>query len=86
MCFAGMDHHQAHGVVDDAEHGELPEDPVGRLAAQDIHLHRRLEMAQVRLDLPSKTVELGDGLLGITLGIEQRGHERSPCVSGSRVG
>ncbi len=61
MRFAGVDHHQTNGVVDDTEHAELPEDPVGRLAPQDIHLHRRLEMTQVRLDLPSETVELGHG-------------------------
>jgi hypothetical protein len=76
LAFSGVDHDQPYGVVDDAEHGELSGDPVRRLAAQNIHPHRRLEMTQVRLDLPSQTVELGHRLLGILLRIEQGGHER----------
>ena len=76
MSFGGMDHHQPNGVVDDAERSKLPIDAIGGVASQDVHPHRRLEMAQVGLDLPPTTVELGNSLLGIALGIKQRGDER----------
>ena len=76
MGVSSMDHHEPNRVVDHAEHGKLSMDAVDSLAAQDIHSHRGLEMTQVRLDLPSATVEFDNGLLGIPLRIKQRGDER----------
>ncbi len=76
MGVSAVDHHESNRVIDDAEHRELSMDAINSLAAQDIHPHRRLEITQVRLDLPSVTIEFGHGLLGIPFGIKQRGNER----------
>ncbi len=76
MSVSTVNHYEANRVVNDAEHGELSMDAVNSLAAQDIHPHRGLEVAQVRFDLPSMTVERGHCLLGIPFGIKQRGNER----------
>ena len=76
MHFGGVDHHEPHRVVDDAEHGEFSVDPIDGLAAENIHPHRGLEVTHVRLYLPSATVEVGHGRLGIPSGIKQRGDER----------
>jgi hypothetical protein len=74
--FGGVDHHESNGVVDNAEHGEFSLHSIDGLAAQNVHPHRGLEMIQIRLDLPSVTVEFGNSLLGISIGIEQRRDDR----------
>ena len=76
MSFGGVDHYQPHGVVDHAEYRQFAIDPIDGLTSQNIHLHRGLEMTQVCLDLPAAAVEFGYGLPGVSLGIDQRGHER----------
>ena len=76
MSFSAMDHHESNRVVDDAEYSEFSVDAIDAVAAQHVHPHRGLEMTQVRLDLPSASIKLGNGLLGIPLGVKQRGDER----------
>ncbi len=76
MSFGTMDHHESHCVVDHAKDGEFSVDAIDALAAQYVHLHRGLEMTQVRLDLPSASIEVGDRALGIPSGVKQRGDER----------
>ena len=74
--FGTVDDDDSNCVVDDAKHGKLSIDSFNGLATQDVHLHRGLEVTQVCLDLPSATVEFGNGVFGVAFGIKQRRDER----------
>ena len=68
-------HHATDQIVRQEVHGKLVPHTVRRLAAQVIHLQHDFETPQVELGLPTTTVELGDLVGRIRIGVDERRHD-----------
>ena len=59
-----FEHRQADEVVGDQVHRQFLVDHRGGLAAQEVHAHRGLDVAEKQLGLPAAAVEVGEGFGG----------------------
>ena len=71
-----LGHDRADEIVGQDVRPDLLADEFRRLAAQDVHLHRRLDRSQIEFVVPAGTIQSRQVFLGRFLGIEQgRDHD-----------
>ena len=63
LILSRFPHQQPSGVIDDPMHTDFVAYAGRRLASQDVHTHRRFEVTQEQLDIPTSVVEC-DQILG----------------------
>lgn len=68
-------HQQVDEVVSEQIYPKFLVDHRGALATERLHAQRRLDAAQVQLDVPATLVQLGQLCLGCLARLEQRGHQ-----------
>ena len=86
LATSGLQHDLPNEVVDQSEHREFLEHTLHRLALQNIHLHRDLDVAEIRLDSPPLTIEFSHGFEGVDFGVQQCRDERDVLGAKSLFG
>lgn len=70
-----LGHRGAHQVVGEQVRRDLLLDHFRALAAENFHLHDRLDRTKVEFDLPALAVQIDEFLFADCVAIEQRGHQ-----------
>ncbi|MEK7756865.1 MAG: hypothetical protein AAB385_06600 [Planctomycetota bacterium] len=71
----GLDHHRPHQVVHQHKHRHFLHHPFDGLALEHIQPHRRLQVFQIRFDVPADAVEPGQFRRRIGLRVPQRRYQ-----------
>jgi len=80
----GAEHEGANEVIGDEVHPELAADHGGGLATKDIGAESGFDVAQEEFGAPAPEVEVGEGGLGVSLGIQEGGGQEDS--TGAKAG
>ena len=86
LALRRFEHDDTDEVVDQGKHSELFHDAGQALTVQHVEPHGLPEVTQIGLRLPSAPVQVGQGVGGIPLGLQEGGDQRHPLRPKARLG